>query len=87
MSQVSLSHEFRAPLTSTLMLLEGMLQTLFDEALRRVIFIVISQMNLLLCLVNDLLDLKMIEQGVFTGQVAKFKPLETFDFLIDIFAQ
>lgn len=66
MSQVNLSHEFRAPLTSTLMLLEGMLQTVFDEALRRVIFIVISQMNLLLCLVNDLLDLKMIEQGVFT---------------------
>ena len=87
MSQVNLSHEFRAPLTSTLMLLEGMLQTIFDEALRRVIFIVISQMNLLLCLVNDLLDLKMIEQGVFTDQVAKFKPLETFDFLIDIFAQ
>ena len=87
MSQVNLSHEFRAPLTSTLMLLEGMLQTVFDEALRRVIFIVISQMNLLLCLVNDLLDLKMIEQGVFTDQVAKFKPLETFDFLIDIFAQ
>ena len=66
MSQVSLSHEFRSPLTSTLMLLEGMLQTLFDEALRRVVFIVISQMNLLLCLVNDLLDLKMIEEGVFT---------------------
>ena len=87
MSQVSLSHEFRAPLTSSLMLLEGMLQTVFDEALRRVIFIVISQMNLLLCLVNDLLDLKMIEQGLFTDQIAKFKPLETFDFLIDIFAQ
>ena len=68
------------------MLLEGMLQTVFDEALRRVIFIVISQMNLLLCLVNDLLDLKMIEQGLFTDQIAKFKPLETFDFLIDIFA-
>lgn len=86
MSQVNLSHEFRAPLTSSLMLLEGMLQTVFDEALRRVIFIVISQMNLLLCLVNDLLDLKMIEQGLFTDQIAKFKPLETFDFLIDIFA-
>ena len=56
LSQLTLSHEFRAPLSSTLMMLEGMLQTLVDQALRQIIFIVISQMNLLLCLVNDLLD-------------------------------
>ena len=61
MSQVTMSHEFRAPLTSTLMMLEGMLAKLTDENLRKITLIVVSQMNLLLCLVNDLLDLKMIE--------------------------
>lgn len=61
MSQVTMSHEFRAPLTSTLMMLEGMLSKLTDENLRKIALIVVSQMNLLLCLVNDLLDLKMIE--------------------------
>ena len=58
---MKLSHEFRAPLTSTLMMLDGMLAKLMDDSLRQIILIVISQMNLLLCLVNDLLDLKMIE--------------------------
>ena len=61
MSQMTLSHEFSAPLTSTLMMLEGMLAKLMDEAMREIIFTVISQINLLLCLVNDLLDFKMIE--------------------------
>ena len=49
-----------------------------DEAQRHIIFMVISQMNLLLCLVNDILDLKMIDQDRFVKRDELFKPKETF---------
>ena len=49
--------------------------------------IVISQINLLICLVNDILDMKMIEQGKFVKRDQRFNPLETFKFILNIFAQ
>ena len=49
--------------------------------------IVISQINLLVCLVNDILDMKMIEQGKFVKRDQRFNPLETFKFVMNIFAQ
>ena len=42
-------------------MLESLLAGIADKAQRHIIFMVISQMNLLLCLVNDILDLKMID--------------------------
>ena len=61
LSQITLSHEFRVPLTTTLMMLESLLSQLLENSLRQIILIVISQINLLLCIVNDLLDHKMIQ--------------------------
>ena len=61
LSQMTLSHEFRSPLNSCLMLLESLLMRVFEEALRKMILVIISQINLLLCLVNDILDMKMID--------------------------
>ena len=63
--QMTLSHEFRTPLSSSLMVLEHVLQFALSEACRKLILLLISQINLLLCLVNDMLDLKVIEQGRF----------------------
>jgi len=60
---MTVSHEFRTPLSSNLMLLQSLLQMTLDETQRGIILIMISQINLLVCLVNDILDLKMIEQG------------------------
>ena len=82
-----LSHEFRSPLTSTLMLLETLLDSVVLDSARQVILLVISQINLLLCLVNDILDLKMIQQNRFVTRLQEFNPLETFKFVIDIFRQ
>ena len=87
LSQISLSHEFRAPLTCILMLLESTLSKIIDQALVRVIFIIISQINLILCSVNDLIDHKMIEQGVFKKNTAKFQPTDTFAFILSVFKQ
>ena len=42
-------------------------------------------MNLLLCLVNDMLDLKMIEMGEFVSRREPFKVGKTFQFILDIF--
>ena len=61
LSQMTLSHEFRSPLHSCLMLLESLLMQVFDEAVRKMILVLVSQINLLLCLVNDILDMKMID--------------------------
>ena len=61
LSQMTLSHEFRSPLNSCLMLLESLLMQVFDEAVRKMILVLVSQINLLLCLVNDILDMKMID--------------------------
>ena len=65
LSQMTLSHEFQSPLNSTLMLLESILQGVVDQAMRCMILVLISQISLLLCLVNDILDMKMIEQNKF----------------------
>ena len=43
------------------MLLESLLMRVLDEALRKMILVLVSQINLLLCLVNDILDMKMID--------------------------
>ena len=65
-SQTILQHEFRTPLSTSLMFLEGILNssTLTEEA-RKLLIIVVSEINLLLSLVNDMLDLKLIELGRF----------------------
>ena len=87
LSQMTLSHEFRSPLTSILMLLQSMLQSIIDEQKRRTIILIISQINLLICLVNDILDMKMIEQGKFVTRNQRFNPIDTFKFIMNIFAQ
>ena len=56
-----------------------------EEACKRLVLLLISQMNLLLCLVNDMLDLKMIEMGEFVSRREPFKVGKTFQFILDIF--
>lgn len=87
MSQMMLSHEFRAPLASTLMVLQTLLETTKDEPRRKIILIVISQINLLLYLVNDILDLKMLDQNKFISRQEEFNVAETIKFVISIFDQ
>lgn len=83
--QMTLSHEFRTPLSSSLMVLESMLSYQLQDSCRRQILLLISQINLLLCLVNDMLDLKMIELGRFVSRNEVFNASQTFDFILNIF--
>ena len=82
---MTISHEFRTPLASSIMFLESLLKEQMSEAANRVIRIIITQINLLLCLVNDILDLKLIEEKKFTPKLALFDPRETLDFIVDLF--
>ena len=50
------------------------------------IMLVISQSNLLLCLVNDILDFKLIKENQFMPKVELFKPIELFGFILNMFA-
>ena len=69
---MTISHEFRTPLASILTLLESLRIKELSSAARDIIFIVISQINLLLCLVNDILDLKLIEENKFVAKKELF---------------
>ena len=86
LSQMTLSHEFRSPLNSCLMLLESLLSRVVDQAIQKMILVLITQINLLICLVNDILDMKMIDEDKFVTRQEAFNPTKTFKFMLSVFA-
>ena len=56
-----------------------------SENTRSTLWLVISSINVLLSLVNDQLDLKMIEKGKFMPKLENFEPEKTFQFIINMF--
>lgn len=87
LNQMTLSRKFRTPLTSTLMILESLYTKVVDQAIRRTIMVVISEVNLLICLVNDLLDLKFIENAQYVAKQEEFTVKSVFQFILTMFAQ
>ena len=47
--------------------------------------LVISQLNMLLCLVNGVLDIKLIENDRFKARCIKFDPTKALEFVVEIF--
>ena len=45
-----------------------------SKQMRSTLMIMITQINLLIALVNVMLDLKLIEEGLFTPKILLFKP-------------
>ena len=69
------------------MLLDNILNfTALDPKARETLWLVVQQINLLLCLVNDVLDLKLIEADKFITKETLFSPTDTFAFIINMFA-
>ena len=81
----TISHEFRAPLSISLMFIERALQEMKDPEQIRILKLVVAQLNLLLSLVHDVLDLKIIESGKFVRNSNIFSPIKTLDFIIAMF--
>ena len=81
-----ISHEFRTPLASVLMLLDNILNfAQLDPQARETLWLVVQQINLLLCLVNDVLDLKLIESARFVLREIIFSPESIFNFVLNMF--
>ena len=51
----------------------------------RIINLIVSHMNLLLSLVNDVLDIKMIKHDKFEAKSETFNPMNLLDFIIAMF--
>ena len=82
----TISHEFRTPLGTSLMFLENLMQLRLGEDAMSLINLVVSQLNLLLCLVNDVLDIKMIQSQKFQTKVEKFNPVkDVLEFIVAMF--
>ena len=69
------------------MVLDGILTNdkKLEEITKSKIWLVISLINMLLCLVNDQHDLKIIELGKFCAKVESFEPAKTFKFILKMF--
>ena len=82
----TISHEFRTPLGTVLMFLETILQQQLPENVANVLKLIASQLNLLLCLVNDVLDIKLIQQQKFEPKLSNFNPLSVLIFIVQMFS-
>jgi len=76
-----MSHEFRTPLGTALMFIEMVLSIHLDKKAIEIIMLIKSVLNLLLSLVNDIVDLKMIKENVFSRNLETFSPQEAFNFV------
>ena len=82
----TISHEFRTPLGTSLIFLETLLQTQgLSSSVVSTLKLVVMQLTLLLSLVNDVLDLKMIDKGKFVAKLEDFKPVDILNFVTAIF--
>ena len=82
----TISHEFRTPLGTSLMFLENLMQFNLGEDALSLINLVVSQLNLLLCLVNDVLDIKMIQSQKFEPKNDRFNPVkDVLQFIVAMF--
>ena len=61
----TISHELRTPISTILMMVESFKPQITDPEHLRIISLIIAQLNLVLCIVQDMLDLKMIESQTF----------------------
>ena len=68
------------------MFLVRMIGSAQDPEIVKVLALIIAQLNLLLSMVNDVLDIKLIESGNFTPKFETFNPLQTLQFIKDIFS-
>ena len=66
-------------------MLEQLMSLNLGKKATRVLELVINQLNLLLCLVNDVLDMKMIEQDKYEPKQERFSPQSILKFIVNMF--
>ena len=74
-----ISHEFRTPLATALMFIDIILGRTADEFVIKYLDAIKSSMFMLLSLVSDMLDLRMIRENQFMIQKKIFNPQKVLD--------
>lgn len=82
---INISHEFRTPLTLIISPLEELLQRTTDKWSINQIKVMQRNANKLLYLVNQLLDYRQAELGVFALKVKKHNPSEQIKSIMDMY--
>ena len=69
------------------MLLEQILthKCIKDDETFQMLSLIVSQLSFLLCLVNDVLDIKLIRMNRFEAKLCAFDPGQTLHFIKDMF--
>ena len=81
-----ISHEFRTPLATALMFIDIILGTLTDEFCIKYLDAIKSSLHMLLSLVSDMLDLKMIKEDKFMNNIKQFSPNQVLAFVKEMFS-
>jgi len=76
-----ISHEFRTPLATALIFISLLLQQVKDAKSTEYLNLIKNSLNLLMSLVNNLVDLKLIKENCFRPQAQTFSPLEALKFV------
>ena len=68
------------------MFLESLMAEKLSASGQKLIKLITMQVNLLLCLVNDILDFKLIEENKFVQKQEIFSPEATLQFITSMFS-
>jgi len=79
-----MSHEFRTPLATAIMLIDMMLRTLTEAVCLRYCQIIKVSLSLLLSLVNDMVDLKLVKEKMLEPKFKVFSPAKVLDFVVSL---
>ena len=86
----TVSHEMRTPLTAassfiTILMNMKMINNKERKKAIRIMNLIKFQLHMLLCFVNDLLDLRQINEGFFQEKQTTFDPNQTIQMIIEMF--
>ena len=77
-----ISHEFRTPLATSMMFLKNILRLVFDKHITEMLSLVMNQIYLLISLVDDIVDIKLIQEGKFSKKLEIFNPTQVFNLAV-----
>ena len=79
-----MSHEFRTPLSTAIMFIDLLLKIIKNAEAIKLIELIRCSINLLLSLVNDIIDIKMIKSDNFCTKWTTFNPQEAIKFVLSM---
>ena len=69
-----ISHEFRTPLATSMMFLKNILKLAIEKPIFEMVSLIMNQIYLLINQVDDIVDIKLIEEGKFSKKLEIFNP-------------